>query len=262
MTRTLIGVNTLTSIDSLVYGNHIQFFTKTVKAYPNEQFITFMPRRMSIDMMRNTAARIAIDNDCKYLMFIDDDVLVPIDAYSKLRENLDHDYCDVSAGVTIIRGYPYNIMAFRNPYDNEDKNTLPCYNDYSEHISDGLVRCKAVGFSCVLIKVALLKKLTVPYFITGPNHTEDVYFCLKANNELGEDVRIVMNPELITGHLGGSSIITVNNRHLHREMDELEQRELTHSLEELPIFKPKPVVPPDLFKDDSRTEKFLEFCDT
>ena len=50
-----IGVNTLTSVDTEIYGNHNQFWTYNVRKYPDWQFTFYHPRRSAIDNMRMNA---------------------------------------------------------------------------------------------------------------------------------------------------------------------------------------------------------------
>ncbi len=197
--KTLIGINNLTQIDQLAYANHIQFFYRLGKELPNDQFLLCNPRRMSIDRMRNEAAKIAMELDCDYLMFIDDDVLIPFHAFQMLQHH-DKDIC---AGVTHIRGYPFHPMIF----DFKDKKNSYVV-DYAEKADKEtkLLEVDAVGFSCCLIKVALLKRMLTPFFVTGLQQTEDVYFCQRAKEQFPE-TSIFVDVSVETGHILGSDII-------------------------------------------------------
>ncbi len=199
--KTLVGINNLTMMDQLAYANHLQFWYRLGKEHPQDNFILCNPRRMSIDNMRNFCAKAAMEMECDYLMFIDDDVLVPFDCYTKMKK---HDK-DIVAGVTLIRGYPFEPMIF-----NFANKGCHFYQDYKENVVDGLVECDAIGFSCVLIKVSVLKEVRPPYFITGPTHTEDVYFCRKAKEQL-PDLKIYVDPTIETAHILGSDILTPEN---------------------------------------------------
>lgn len=207
--KVLIGINTLNSIDQLTYSNHIQFFYRLGRNHPEIDFGLSCPRRMSIDRMRNTTARVAVDNDFDYVMFIDDDVLVPFDAFTKLKA-LDK---DIAAGHTIIRGYPFNNMFFR--FTDETKQALENYNDPPP----GVVDCDAVGFSCVLIKTSLLKKVPPPWFVTGTHNTEDIYFCLKSREAVPE-CTIAVDQSIITGHIVGSEIVSLINKESYKRFTE------------------------------------------
>lgn len=215
--KTLIAINNLVTVDQLAYANHIQFFYNLGKKFPNDDFGLCNPRRMSIDRMRNFAAKACLDLNFDYLMFVDDDVLLPFNAFKRLQE-ADK---DIAAGVTFIRGYPYHPMIFNflgpiigNP------NSCHYMDDYLERADkNGLVECDGVGFSCALIKVDLLKKMTPPYFITGEHHTEDVYFCARAKKEV-PGTTIYADSQVVTAHILGSDIIEPDNIAARKVFDE------------------------------------------
>jgi hypothetical protein len=198
--KTVILVNTLTLIEQSVYSNHNHFFSQTCKDFPKDQFVLYTPQRMSIDRARNEAAKMALLLEADYLMFIDDDVLLPIDEHP-FRELVKADK-DIIAASVRIRGYPFNRMAFR--YDKESstdkKGKLDFYNDKldPEHpIQD----VDALGFSTCLIKVDVIRPMDPPYFITSPNGTEDVYFCIRAQRELNPTPTIACHLGLKCSHL-------------------------------------------------------------
>ena len=170
--RVLLAINTLTAIDNFVYSNHAQLYYRLGKEMDKaDEVIMFHPYRMSIDRMRNEAAKLALTYNCKWIFFVDDDVQIPWDSFFRLAS---HDK-DIIAGVTHIRGYPFHPMIFK---DNTKKSKSNYMDDYADHADKkGLVKCDAVGFSCCLIKTDLVRKMSQPYCITGSNHTEDIYFC-------------------------------------------------------------------------------------
>jgi hypothetical protein len=164
----------------------------------------------------NTAGEIALRGGFDYLMFIDDDVMIQPDTFKILYETKK----DIAAGLVVIRGMPFNVMAFRWEKKEGANQFLTFYNDLplKEKCADGhekydikclecakaelqeVVDCDAIGFSVCLIDVDVLKPLTPPFFMTGPTHTEDVYFCLKTK-ELEPNPTIVMNTRVQPGHL-------------------------------------------------------------
>ena len=143
-------------------------------------------------------------------MFIDDDVLIPINAFQLLQE-ADK---DIISGITYIRGYPYPPMVFKWEYGDGFY-----YRDCLEHVdNNGLIQCDAVGFSCVLIKVSLLLKMRPPFFITAQNHTEDVYFCIRAIEQFPETT-IYAHSLVQTEHILGSETIHTSNLQFRKNYD-------------------------------------------
>lgn len=197
--KILVGVNTLTAVSQPIYSNHCQFWYRLGRSYPQFDFMLNNPRRMSIDNMRNMTAKVALENDVDYILFIDDDVLVPIDTLGRL---LACD-ADIAAGWTLIRGYPYKNMFFK--YTDDTKQALTNWQDPVRN-EKGLYEVDAVGFSCCLIKVEHMKKVPQPYFVTGPYNTEDIYYCVKALREV-PGTKIVVDPAVLTSHILGLEAI-------------------------------------------------------
>lgn len=210
MPKVMVGVNTLSVLDRLAYSNHCQFWFRLGRNFgPEWSFAFNTPPRMSIDRMRNQTAQIALENDFDYVLFLDDDVLVPKDG---LKQLLDAE-ADIAAGWTIIRGYPFKNMFFQ--YGDESKSLTHTEDKDFKFDEKGNILCDAIGFSFCLIKCDLLRKLPKPWFVTGTQHTEDVYFCIKARQHF-PDTSIVVVPDCKTGHIVGSEIIEPNNRDAYR----------------------------------------------
>jgi hypothetical protein len=188
-----VGINSLVSTTHAAYSNHIQFFFRLGRNYTDIDFCLINPPRMSIDRMRNMAAEVTLDQEFDYLMFLDDDVLVPIDCLRKLINAK----ADIAAGDVFIRGYPFNHMSFR--YIKGDKYSLAPIPSWKKNESI-VTPVDAVGFSCVLIKKELLKKIEKPFFITGPYNTEDIYFCMKARS-VDPKCSIVVDRSIVCGHI-------------------------------------------------------------
>ena len=216
--KTLIGVNTLESVNSFVYSSHIKALITMKKDFPDDEFLFFTPYRMSIDNMRNTAARIALDAKCDYIWFIDDDVILQPDVYKKLRE-ADK---DIAMALTFIRGFPFHPMIFKvlgveTTEDGKRAEKLTHFDDYKNFEKDHLVECGAVGFSCALIKMDLVRAVDPPYFVTGKHHTEDVYFCLKARYTLDPTPTIFCRTDCCTGHINMADMVIDYNVEKMRE---------------------------------------------
>lgn len=210
--KILVGVNTLNQVDQLAYSNHCQLWYRLGKEMPEIQFAFNSPRRATIDKMRNMHAKLALIHNFDYIVFIDDDVLVPTDCIKRLLAC----NADIAAGWTIIRGHPFDNMFFK--YKDEAKENLARYNDFEVN-ERGLIDVDAVGFSCCMIKVDLLRNVPPPFFVTGTQNTEDIYFCIKARQAV-PDCTIVVDPELKTGHILGSELITPDNKDLFRDFYE------------------------------------------
>ena len=97
------------------------------------------------------------------------------------------------------------------------------FDEIMEEEKDGVALCDAVGFSCVLIKMDLIRKMTTPYFLTMAGaHTEDIYFCVKARKELGGDVSIGVDTRVPTSHLFNRIFVGEDNVKFLRDLSEKE----------------------------------------
>jgi len=206
MAKTIIVVatNSLTNTQYEAYTNHIQkwYNLGRMKKYRNLQFILMNPARMSIDRMRNLAAKTALEVGAKYLLFLDDDVLIQPDGLGRLLDAK----ADIAAGKVVIRGYPFDWMIFKK----KGKGLFPC----PSLPETGVEPCDAVGFSFCLIKVDLLKKIPTthqPYFVTGVNNTEDIYFCIRAR-QADPKCTIVCACDALCGHILWPEVMDANNR--------------------------------------------------
>jgi hypothetical protein len=206
--KIVVGTNTLTEIQQPAYVNHCQLWFRLGRSYPQIDFILSAPPRMSIDRMRNMTAKVAIQCNADYVLFIDDDVIVPPN-YG-LQQLLDCD-ADVAAGRVCVRGWPFDYMVFNK--SEEDQSGLYIQKTLPDH---GIVECDAVGFSFVLIRVSLLKRMTEPWFVTGTNNTEDIYFCKRARS-LDEKISIKVNCDCACGHILWPEVIFESNREAYKD---------------------------------------------
>lgn len=188
--KTLVMVNTLTSVDARAYGSHCQEWFRIGKQYSGEDevFIFHAPHRLSIDRARNLAVQEALMWECEYIYFIDDDMVLYPGTYKMLR---DADK-DVVMAHSVIRGYPFHNMHFvdqSDPHfkgDKEYADSLEYFDDHKDYIDEkGLVRVDAIGCATVLFKTKIFRDIQPPWFVTLSNMTEDIYFCLKAQRYYG-----------------------------------------------------------------------------
>lgn len=213
----VIAVNSLQATQWEAYNNHMQFMYELGRYYPDYEFAWFNTSRMSIDRFRNEAAKFCVENNCKYLLFLDDDVSIPPRSLRRLIEIMEDptSTCDVVAGNVIIRGWPFDYMLFEWEED-ENKQNLKSIKKIGEGTThNGVETIGAVGFSLCLIKVELLHKLAKPWFVTGPNHTEDIYFCVRTQREHGAIIKV--DWDIICNHILWGEMVSHANRDAYRD---------------------------------------------
>lgn len=201
--KIVLGINSLTESQWPAYNSHLQLFYNIGKRYSDMDLILVNPSRVGIDRMRNLAVEVCLKQKADYLFFLDDDVIPPPDALEQLIAADG----DIVSGDVIIRGYPFDHMCFRWI---ESEKTMRALSSYDPK-EGRFINVDAVGCSLTLIKRSLLEKIPSPYFITGTNHTEDVYFCLKARDHAPE-CSILVDTKLQCGHILWPEIISSFNK--------------------------------------------------
>jgi len=201
--KALIATCNLTAIGNKPYATHMLFAFELARQNPDFQFMLFTPYRMTIADFRNHAADAAMECGAEYLMFYDDDSIMHTFP-SAFKTLLDYDKHIISP-VYYVRGYPFHPMFFKNS-TNPDLISigkgLEFYDDYEEIDTDenGLLEVAAVGCHFTLMKTEIFPALERPYFLTGMNNTEDVYFCMKCRDYI-ENIEIYVDTKHTVGHI-------------------------------------------------------------
>jgi hypothetical protein len=202
--RVMIGINSLTESQYPSFNSALHLFYRLGKDNPKLEIALHNPSRTGIDRMRNETIRMAVESQFDYVLFLDDDVVPPTNLLNGLLECK----ADIAAADVIIRGYPFNHMCFR--YTDKKRTHLKAIASYKP-AEGAIIDVDAVGFSACLLKTSLLAKLNRPYVLTGLNHTEDVYLCLKAR-EADPCCSIRVNTTLICGHILWPEVISSLNK--------------------------------------------------
>ncbi len=208
MSKVLVSSNILTNVAQAPYMAHCNMWFRMGRECDDE-FIFHAPNRNAIDVSRNQAAKLALQSECDYLLMYDDDS-VP---HPRTYESLKKADKDIIMALSYIRGYPYEPMFFKYGKAADGSKVMLYYRDFAQEIDEnGLVECDAVGFHFVMIKCSVLKRMSYPYFVTFPGaSTEDVYFCLKAKEELKGNVGIFVDTKVPAGHQLPAEIVNYNN---------------------------------------------------
>jgi len=128
--------------------------------------------------------------DTPWVLFVDSDVLPPIDALSLLLEVPD----DV-VGAVVLERYPAEIEG-KVTFPVSATRSEPPYSKYvSEELKgNGPIPVHSVGMACTLVRRSLFKRMREPYFRAGqidPQYlTEDSEFCLRASDSAGAKVSL------------------------------------------------------------------------
>lgn len=148
--------------------------------------IDMLPIGMSlIYTARENAVKTMLQGDYDALLFIDSDMVVPMDLLVRL---LEHDK-DIVSGLAFKRFPPYEPCIFKKC----DRDGTEFYFDYPK----GLVEIQGVGMACTLIKRKVFENVLQPWFFPEPKIGEDLAFCIRAREQ---GFKIYCDTTLICGH--------------------------------------------------------------
>jgi len=163
------------------------------------KFFLRIGKRMHTHNARNQAVDWALNNNMDYILWLDDDMVIP--PGSKLFTRLLKRKKDIVAPLFFVRRAPYLPLLFKRNIRAEGRyTTFDNIMDYPK----GLVRCDGVGFGCVLTKIEVFKKLKPPYFVMGDTFGEDLYFC---NLAINSGFKIYCDTTLPIGHIGDAEVV-------------------------------------------------------
>jgi len=113
----------------------------------------------AVAVQREMIARDAVQRGADLLAMIDDDIVAPPDALVKLIAALEADPDAALAGALYYSRDSARPMAVAR-WSSSDTTTaaIPAYADGKVAVVDG------VGFGCIVVRVAALRALTLPYF--------------------------------------------------------------------------------------------------
>ena len=175
---------------------------KQQKRTPRYEFYWFTVGRILTPLARERLVEEAIKSDMDYIVMFDDDMLLPIDMFERLIEDMEkHPEIDILAPLAFMRNPPYWAVIYNSIEGYDEVVHKPYHNmqQVKNYPKDTLVEADATGFGAVMIKMDVIKKMKKPYFFSTSGTGEDVYFCVKAKKEA--DARVFIDTRIKLGHL-------------------------------------------------------------
>lgn len=168
---------------------------------------------------REKIIEFAKNNDCKYILFLDSDMVPPSDIITKMYNILENnENIDLISGMAFKRTPPFQPCWYTSL--EYDINTFQpkLSSPYKWNKGAGLMEIAGVGLACSMIKVNLFDKMNKPYFFPLPNLGEDLTFCLKAKKEA--KATLVVDLTIDVGHC---SVLPINEDHYRSCLEEYEK---------------------------------------
>ena len=192
--RILIAIPSFTGlINSFAVDGFMRLMGSIYNLKEKFEVYTLIPQRKAIAPARNTIVEQAIEQNCDYIFWIDDDMVIKptVNIVEKL---MGYDK-DIIAPLFFSKSYPFIPMIFKRKMY-EDR--FAVYDNIINY-PKGLLKVDGIGFGCVLTKVEMFKKLKKPYFWTNELFGEDLYFC---ENAINNGVEIYCDSTIEVGHIG------------------------------------------------------------
>lgn len=167
-----------------------------------EDCILCMKAGSLIYAARNDLARISIETEADYVLWLDSDMVFKPDILVHMMDTLKKNNLDILSGLYFRRVPPYTPVIF----DQLDIDGQECKFTEFKEIPEGLFEIGACGFGCVLMKTDVFFDVYTRFgnmFAPIGNNGEDVAFCWRAR-QCG--YKIFCDPTVICGHVGYSVV--------------------------------------------------------
>ena len=167
------------------------------------EFYHFTAGRLLTPAAREALADHALAGGMDYMLMIDDDMIIPPDMFERLYEN----NVDVVAPLAFTRNAPHYAVIYecKKGWDPVTKCDYFMNHFARNYPENELVRCDAVGFGSVLIKMDVIRKMKRPYFMSTCGTGEDVLFCYNAQQQAG--AKVYMDTRVKLGHISYPVIV-------------------------------------------------------
>jgi hypothetical protein len=145
---------------------------KELEAKTNYKFFDGSVGRLFVAYAREILAERALEADMNYILWIDDDMLLPHGLFERL---ISFDK-DIIAPLAFMRVPPFSPVMWKA---NEDASGYKTFEQYDSYPKDELFPVDALGFGVVLMKTDILKKIPKPWFMGNAPIGEDILFSHK-----------------------------------------------------------------------------------
>lgn len=200
-----LGIPIMDSVPGEGYGTHLSVAVELARVTAEVKIITALNLHPH-DRARQFIVDRALEAGCRYLLFVDDDMIVSPGSTMRAFETMMANDCQVVSGHYYRRGYPYTCVWSKQVLTDGK-------HEYMQvHASQGVHRIDVSGLGFALIDLSWVKKhLSRPYFImdtvteAGLSVTDDTSFFEKIKAAGGT---VLGDAQIRCGHLGQRELIS------------------------------------------------------
>jgi hypothetical protein len=185
---------------------------RSLQAPVNGSMVTKTVLNAPIAQAREAVADWAVEQNCRYLFFVDDDVLMPNNSVRRLVYQMDNNPdWDLISGIyvtkTNVNAVPPDV---HEPLIFGGKPGSP--HAFFDWKLDDIFPIWGCGMGCAMIRVETLKNLPKPWFAEGATVDgmdsreigEDLYFCEKLRENGGT---LMADGGLLCGHIDNEGAV-------------------------------------------------------
>jgi len=208
----------------------VNFINRIHDLYNQNKFDVQIYMRTStiVDKARNELVKMALNDNCDYLLFIDSDNIVPKGAVEKLL-GMD---VDIASGLYFSKGKPYLPVARIKEGDR--------HFFLEDFEFNQIIKVAGAGMGLCLIKAKVFKDLEYPYFklewreADGRQYqiAEDLYFC---ENAAKKGYEVYLNTGVVCGHYGTE--VDASHFMVYKEQLKIDKEEREEMLKDLIEFE-------------------------
>lgn len=201
LTKVFFATPSNGQVDAICYDNLKDFIFELseVQHHSKFKFFSATTGRMLVTFARETIAEKALELGMDWILFVDDDQILPKKMFIALARHMDK--ADLIAPIVFQRVHPYKPVVYKVDV-NKDEKTGMIYTGTDHRIDypiNSEFEADAVGFGVVLLRTEILKKIPKPWFFSNTNLGEDIYFCVRAKQH---GFKILVDSRVKVGHLG------------------------------------------------------------
>ena len=225
--RIFLGIPCYGSAPAPTVEDFVRFAYYLGRRYTEYDFFTGIIDKSEQFRARNRMVEAAISVDAKYLLMLDDDMVIDIDnsvrpseRYEFLRKLIGHMEADPELGVVgalyFQRGGEFHPVAM---YSEPERGKYYWMRD--EQIQHTLQPVDVAGGGCILIRMRMFDRIVSPWFepemqTDGPSRGTDVQICEKAK---AAGFKVMLDSSIELGHVSSRrEVITSATRGKARNM--------------------------------------------
>lgn len=192
-------------IDSMVYQNHLALAANSSRTF-DVKFIGCTDK-MYTHTASNTLAENAVESDLDYVMFLENDMLLPCDTTTRLWEVIKRTDLDGVSGLYFLRGADGTQPCLYNRDENSENKFafVPVLLVPENEVFT--IDCPGMG--CILLKTDVFRKVPHPWFdLAEGKYGQDIYFYSKCKDS---GIKIGCDTSICCGHLGEKRVYNIND---------------------------------------------------